>query len=355
MKKFSLILFVLVFFALTVYLAFVAGGLSFSGPSEVVGGVHLAAAPLGYMGYKAAVAKGFSVVLNSLLRLTGGSVLWAIILLGFLVELVLLYPSVTLQLKQKKIHLFHHKLVDRFASGELIPTETKEELYKLCDVNEKIHRRGAALVCLQILLFFLTLWGLSLTARQPGLIEGSWSVLNFSLLARPESALAPVAAGLFFLLHSVIKIYYKEKEDRISRAQIALAVSNALIGSAIVYFFTSVFPLALTLYCVTLAAFAAIRYVVVEQRSGQWMKLAHLDLIRMLREARPHTDRFEYFSRQWHHLPVIRHINFSLLEEALSMSLGLLLALSFFGAYEKPDSQMFQADISFIAIQMQSP
>lgn len=338
MKRFGLIFTTLGLFALSVYLAFQQGSASLATP-PVEGTLHGAAAsPLVYVGFKAQVAKVFVAIMNSLLALTGESVLLSIILLALLVELVLLYPSFRIQLKQKKIHLFHKKLVDRFTKGELSVSRTEDELHKLYDVNEKIHRRGALLVIAQVFLFFFTFWGLNLMVKAPGLLSGSWSILNFSLLNAPATYALPLVAALLYFTHACIRIYFKQKEDYISSAQVTIAALFAVIGAVVVYVFAGIFAAALTIYFITLVTFATIRYIVVEQHARGWGQFAQKELMQMLRDAGPHKSRFEYFSRKWNHIPIVRHINFSLLEEGLSMTLGLLLALSFFGAFQKADN-----------------
>ena len=346
MKRIGLILITLGLFAFSIYLAFLQGSIPFTErPVESVL-APVQASPLVYTGFKAEVTKVFSVVFNSIMQFTGNSVLLGIIVLALLVELILLYPSVRIQIKQKKIHLFHKKLVDRFNRGELSVSETEDELHKLYDVNEKIHHRGAILVATQIIIFFFTFWGLNLMVRVPDLLYGSWNVLNFSLLSVTKGFWIPLFAGLIYFMHAMIKIYYKEKEDYISTAQTTIAFLFAIIGSAIVYLFASIFAVALVIYFVTLVTFATIRYIVVEQDAKEWKKIAQQELIQMLLKAKPHKTRFEYFSRKWSHLPVVRHINFNLLEEALSMTLGLILALSFFGAFQKKtDAQAYQTYI----------
>ena len=129
-----------------------------------------------------------------------------------------------------------------------------------------------------------------------------------------------------------MKIYYKEKEDYISTSQTTVAILFAVIGASLVYWFASIFSVALTVYFVTLITFSTIRYIEVEKHARSWGKLAQKELIELLRTVQPHKNRFQYLSRKWNHIPVVRYINFHLLEEALSMSLGLLLALNFFGA-----------------------
>ena len=197
MKRISLILTTLGLFAFSIYLAFLQGGSPAIESQETLEGTLRAAAfsPVVYTGFKAQVANIFAVIFNSLMQIMGNSVLLSIIALGLLVELLLLYPSVRIQLKQKKIHLFHKKLVDRFNSGELSVSKTEDELYKLYDVNEKMHHRGAVLVVIQIALFFFTFWGLNLMVKAPGLLSGSWNILNFSMLSVTSHYLIPLLAG----------------------------------------------------------------------------------------------------------------------------------------------------------------
>lgn len=348
MKKFSLVITTLALFAFSVYLAFLQGSLPMADQKNYLQNVLAPASSdtVVYTGIKAGVANIFSVVMNGLMGITGGSVLWSIVLMALLVELLLLYPSVRLQLKQKKIHIFHKKVVDRFNRGELSMSETKDELYKIYDVNEQIHGRGALLVIIQIALFFFTFWGMNLMVNAPQLLWGSWNALNVSLLSKTGNFLIPLLASLLYFLHVMVKVYFKENEDYISSIQTIFAVLFGALGATAVYFFAGIFPLALVVYFVTLIAFATIRYGVVEKHVRQWGALAQKELIQMLREAKIHESRFEYFSRKWNHLPVVRYINFNLLEEALSMSLGLLLALSFFGAFQKNENITTHAQLS---------
>lgn len=352
-KKFSLALATIMLFAASLYLAYRQGNLPEVSDSSVNESMlrGVAASPLIYTGFKAQVAKLFAVVLNSLMTFMGKSILLGIVTLAFLVELILLYPSIRIQMKQKKIHLFHKKLIDRFNSGELAVSETEDELYKLYDVNEKIHHRGAWMVMIQVALFFFTFWGLSLMVKAPGLISGSWSILNFSLLSRTQGIFLPVMTALVYFIHAITKIYYKEKEDYISPSQTTMALLFAVVGSVIVYTFAGKFAAVLSIYFVTLVSFATIRYIVVEQHAKKWGAMAQRELIKMLREAEPHKNRFAYFSRVWNHLPIVRHINFNLLEEALSMTLGLMLALSFFGAFqERTDANAYTQQVQLKAI-----
>ena len=279
-------------------------------------------------------------VMNALVGVTGGHVLAALVLLALFVELALLYPSVRLQLKQKKIHLFHKKLVDRFRVGELSYSQTESELGKLYAVNEKIHSRGAVLVILQVLLFLAVLWGLNLLTQSPGLFHGAWTVLNFDLLQKATAPLLPVLVSLLYFLHALTKIVCKEKADYISPTQTMMALLFAVLGSTVIYFFAGTFAGALSVFCAAIFAFSTVRYLIVEGHAQTWGELAQHDLIEMLRHAETSHDRFETFSQAWNHLPMVRYINFHLLEEALSMSLGLMLALNFFGVFSAPDHDL---------------
>ncbi|PIZ72598.1 hypothetical protein COY07_03010, partial [Candidatus Peregrinibacteria bacterium CG_4_10_14_0_2_um_filter_43_11] len=344
MKKLSLIFVTLALFALSLTFAFYAGNIAGAGLDVVDGQLASSAlSPLVYVGFKATLANAFVFVFGALTRVVGGHFFFAIILFSFLVELLLLYPGVRIQLKQKKIHLFHRHLVDRFKYGELTADQTQEELEKLYAVNEKIHSHGALFVAIQVVFFLITFWGLHLMVSVPGLLNGSWSVLNFSLLAPPAHFSLPLTVGLLYFFHALVKIYAKEREDYISPTQTFVALALALLGAVLMYFVTINFALAIGLYLASLIAFSTVRYLVVEQHAKAWGKLAQKELIEMLRAAVPYRDRFEYISHRWNHLPVVRYINFHLLEEALSMTLGLILALNFFGVF-RTDAQEFTAN-----------
>ena len=125
----------------------------------------------------------------------------------------------------------------------------------------------------------------------------------------------------------------KEKEDYISSSQSLVAIFIAVFTSTMVYWFSSSFAVLLTIYLVTLLSFSVIRYILVEQHAKEWGRNAKQQLVNMLQNAEGHRNDFEYFSRVWNHLPIVRHINFHLLEEALSMTIGLMLALNFFGVF----------------------
>ncbi|MBU0727439.1 hypothetical protein KKA95_02020 [Patescibacteria group bacterium] len=330
MKKPSLIFTTLTLFVASLYLAFIQGSLSTATQQNFL--THLVApteiSPVIYTGLQAKVASFFATLINALMTIFSSNILISIVVLALIVELVLLYPSVNIQLKQKKIHLFHKKLVDRFNSGEIKPSKNKHELELLYAVNEKIHARGAVLVVVQLALFLMTLWGLNLLVQAPVLLRGSWNVFSFNMLSQPVNYGVPLIASLAYLFHSLVKIYYKQREDYIGRTQSRIALLLAFVGTALVYWFAGTFAVALSIYFVTLISFATIRYVVVEQNSAKWGKHARKELIEMLQKAKLlHKSKLEYWSRRWNHLPVVRHINFHLLEEALSMSLGLMLAL----------------------------
>ncbi len=343
MKRFGLILATLGLFSFSIYLAYQQGSVQTimhqSAPEAALTSAQVS--PFVYFGFKAEVANLFAAVFNGFMKFLGGSVLLSIIVLALFVELILLYPSTRIQLKQKKIHLFHKKLVDRFSSGELSVSKTEGELHKLYDVNERIHHRGAVLVLSQIALFFFTFWGLNLMVKVPETLMGSWTILDFSLVSSAESILLPLVASLVYFFHAMVKIHYKQREDYISSAQVTMAFIFAILGAAVVFLFAGIFAVALTIYFITLVTFATIRYIIVEQHAKEWGSLAQRELIEMLKAASPHRDRFEYFSRLWNHLPIIRYLNFNLLEEALSMTLGLLLALTFFGAFQKTDATSY--------------
>ncbi len=330
MKKFGLIATTLILFAASLYLAFVQGGKSLLEQKEYLG--HLAApadvSPVLYTGIRAQVVEGFAKIVNGFLWVANGNILLALVLLGLVVELVLLYPAIRIQLKQKKIHLFHKKLVDRFNRGELSVSETQHELHKLYAVNEKIHSRGALLVAAHVAIFFAVLWGLNLLVGAPHLIAGSWSFMNFSLLQIPANFVIPMLAALLYFLHGLIKVWYKEQEDYISPTQSVVSILFAVAGSTVVYFFSSVFSVALTIHFITLITFSTLRFLYAEKNAKNWGKFVQKDLIHDLRHVHLHKNKFQYLSYKWNHLPVVRYINFHLMEEAVSMSLALVLAVN---------------------------
>lgn len=330
MKRLGLISTTIILFAVSLYAAYVQGS-SYAGASVFSGG-HLAAPVMDPVGPTSAFAQGylefFSRLMGNLTSIFGGSLMAAVIALALLVELVTLYSSVSIQLKQKKIHLFHKKLVDRFHKGELAMSKTKRELDVLYSVNERIHGRGALLVAFQLVIFLFVMWGLSMTAQFQTLIEGSFSSFNFALLSRPTDVGLPIVAGLAYLLHSLVKIHLKQREDYISENQTVAAVGLGTFGAVLVFYFASIFPVLLTVYFLTLITFATMRYLIVEENSKEWGKRAQKELIHMLRTSKLHKHKVEHWSRKFNHLPVIRRINFHLLEEALSMSLALVIAFN---------------------------
>lgn len=329
MKRAGLVFSTLILFAISLYAAYVQG--SFYATMEEVSGTHLAPAEGAIQtlsGFGASFAGIFANIINALSSPFGGNVFVAIILLALIVELITLYPSVNIQLKQKKIHLFHKKLVDRFNSGELSYSKSQHELNVLYSVNERIHTRGAWLVVFQLVLFVLVLWGLSLAVKDPSLLTGTFSSFNFALMNKPVEIYLPLLAGLAYMLHSLIKIHLKQKEDYISPKQIAWALSFALVSSALVFYFSTVFPVLISAYFVTLITFSTMRYLIVEENQKAWGKYTQKELIKMLRTSRLHKTKFEKLSRKFNHLPIVRHINLHLLEEAASMSLALFLFMS---------------------------
>jgi len=71
-----------------------------------------------------------------------------------------------------------------------------------------------------------------------------------------------------------------------------------------------------------------LRYIFVEERAREWGKHVQRNLIHMLKTSRLHKNRLEHLSRKFNHLPLVRHLNFHLLEEAVSMSLVAVIALN---------------------------
>ncbi len=263
--------------------------------------------------------------------------------MAILVELVLLYPSVALQLKQKKIHLFHKKLVDRFERGELAMSATKHELARLYAVNEKLHSRGALLVLSQVIVFLGVLAALQNSASE-------------AAMEAPETWGIPVLAALLVFLHSLIKINAKARQDYLKGAQLTLALMFAVLGAAVMYAFASVFGIALTVYVVLQVALATLRYLWVERHALSWSRLAYQELLNDLRHTPVSNNRFQYLSQRWNHLPVVRHLNFHLLEEALSMSLGLMLALNILGLQSPKDQSLtMNVNQAYAATQFQCP
>lgn len=330
MKRIGLISTTIILFAVSLYAAYVQGS-SYAEAGAFAGG-HLAAPvmdPVGPVGnFANAYLDLFSGLMSKLTGVLGGSLMASVIVLALLVELVTLYSAVNLQLKQKKIHLFHKKLVDRFHKGELTMSKTKRELDVLYSVNERIHRRGALLFGFQLVVFLFVMWGLSMTAQFQTLLHGAFSSFNFSLLSRPTDAALPIVAGLAYMLHALVKIQLKQREDYISQKQVYTALGFGIIASALVFYFASIFAVLLTVYFLTQITFATMRYLIVEDNAQAWGKYAQRDLIHMLRTSKLHKNKVEHWSRKFNHLPLVRNLNFHLLEEALSMSLAIVLALN---------------------------
>lgn len=327
MKKISSILVALGLFSLTLILAFRQG--SVAGASGLIV-TQIDSLPLSlalYSGFQVMIVESFISLLNGLIAFFGGSLLIAVMALALLVELILLFPSVSLQLKQKKIHLFHKKLVDRFKSGELSLSKSKNELSVMYAVNEGIHARGALLFLAQLLVFIAVLWSLNVFTLSYA-FSGAQSSLNSALLAKPASFLLPLFAGLASFFHSIVKIYFKQKEDYISLSQSRFAIGIAGVTAMVVYFFSGIFSALLTVYFVTLITFSTVRYLVVEQQANAWGKTARKHLLHMLREAPTHSSFLGGLSAKWNHFAFVRHTNVHLLEEAASMSLLLMLAIS---------------------------
>lgn len=328
MKRTGLIATTVILFALSLYVAYTQGT-STSAVTGLVGG-HLAA-PLDAGSvpfYVASYLTLFSGIVTTLMKFYGGSLVAAVMVLALLVELITLFPAVSIQIKQKKIHMFHKKLVERFASGELTMSSTKHEQDVLYSVNERIHRRGAWLVAFQVLAFVAVYAGLSLMARTPFALQGIFSQFNMALLSHPYSVALPMLAGLGYFLHSLIKIHLKQREDFIDMNQVYVALGFAFIGSALAFTFAFTVPVLLTVYFLTQITFATMRYIIVEENAMKWGKHAQRDLIRMLRTSELHKNKVEYWSRKFNHSPIIRHLNFHLLEEALSMSLAIVILLN---------------------------
>lgn len=350
MKKQALLISAIILFLIGAYTSVLNGTSDLFSNADTT--IELSSSPVIYTGIRASVALFFSNIILFLINVFNQNAFLAIIALGVLTEVILLYPAIRIQLKQKKIHLFHKKLVDRFNSGELSVSRTKAELHKIYDVNEKIHRRGAIYVSAQLIIFLFTFWGLSLVSRAPNLIQSIWNLDNLKLFSVSENIWLPVITALIYFFHSMVKMHYKQKEDYIGQAQIITALLISIISTVVIFFFAQIFSAALSLYFVTLVSFSTARYIIVESHHKKWMPQVKKELLKMLKEAKSHRNRFEYLSRAWNHLPIIRHINFSLLEEALSMTLGLLLALTFFGSFDgsHPTDQSMPFEASILDI-----
>lgn len=330
MKRIGLIFTTIILFAVSLYAAYVQGS-SYAVSGGLAGG-HLAAPVMDPIGPTTQFAQSylefFSRLMGNLTTIFAGSLIAAVIALALLVEFITLYPAVNIQLKQKKIHLFHKKLVDRFHKGELTMSKTKRELDVLYSVNERIHARGALLISFQLVIFLFVMWGLKMVVQYQTLLGGSFSSFNFALLSRPADASLPILAGLAYMLHSLVKISLKQREDYIGEKQVYTALGFGIGASALVFYFASVFPMLLTVYFLTQITFATMRYLIVEEKAASWGKFVQRQLIHMLRTSKLHKNKVEHLSRKFNHMPLVRHLNFHLLEEALSMSLAIVLVLN---------------------------
>lgn len=279
-------------------------------------------------GFQADYLNLFTPLITQLTKLFSGSLIAAVIVLALLAELVTLYPAILLQLKQKKIHLFHKKLVDRFQSGELSMSEGKRELDILYAVNESLHKKGASMVVFQLLIFTSVLAGLYLLSFHPENLSTYFNSANYALMAKPLQAHLPLLVALAYFLYALIKISIKQKEDYISRAQVHIALGFAFLGSIVVFYFAGMFSVLLSIYLLTQITFSAMRFLIVEDHSAQWGKLAQKELLKMLRETPIKKNKLEHVSQKFNHSAPVRHINFHLLEEGISMSLALVIALT---------------------------
>lgn len=335
MKRKGLIFSTVFLFALSLCLAYLQAN-SLSGSSLSLAGKAnlLPAVQAGYSelsGMALSFAKGFAYFLNALSSVFSGSMLAALIVLGLVVEMATLYPAVNIQLKQKKIHLFHKKLIDRFHSGELSMGKAKRELDVLYSVNERIHARGAVLVSFQVIAFVAVFAGLYMLSLEPALLSGSFSAFSHALLAQPFSAVIPALVGMAYMLHSLIKISLKQKEDYISQRQVLVALGIALVLSIAIFSLAGSAPVLVSVYFLTQITFATMRYLIVDENAKAWGKLAQRDLIKLLRTSAVHKNKIQHASRKFNHFAFARHFNFHLLEEALSMSLVLVMTISVIG------------------------
>ncbi len=330
MKRIGLILSTVLLLAVTLYVAYQQGA-GYSDASTVMG-LNLISpfedGSIGLIGFQSALFGSFSAIINSLTAVFGGSLVTAIIVLALIIEFITLYPAVNIQLMQKKIHMFHKKLVDRFHSGELSMSKTKRELDVLYSVNERIHSRGAWLISFQLVIFVLVLMGLQLLALQPSVLAGSFNSFNFSLLTTPVNSAIPVLTGLSYLLYALIRIHIKQSEDYISMKQVSIALAFAVLASTVVFVFSSQFAVLLSVYFLTQITFASTRYLIVEGNSREWGKFAQRDLIKQLRTSRIHKSKLEHVSRKFNHSFIVRNLNLHLLGEAMSMSLAIVIALN---------------------------
>ena len=329
MKRTGLMLTTFFIFILSLYVAYQQGyaGQIFSDASAL--SLSLTGSEVSFSYFQEAFLSLFSSILSTLNFAFAGNILVSVLALALIVELVTLYPAVALQLKQKKIHLFHKKLVDRFKSGEFNMSKTKRELNLLYAVNEKMHRRGALLVAFQGAAFIFVLAGLYLFSKNPTYLTGSFNALTFSLMAKPAGMILPLMTALTYVFYALIKIHIKQKEDYVSQTQVKIALGFTVLASISIFFLSGMFSTLLSVYLIAQFTFATLRFLMVEEKSKAWSKLAQRELIKMLQTAEIHKNKWEHASRKFNHLAPVRHLNLHLLEEGLSMSLALLVALTF--------------------------
>lgn len=269
----------------------------------------------------------FADFFYGILAFTNQNLFWGVLILALLVELVLLYPSAAIELKQKKIHLFHKKLVDQFRSGKLSLSKSKQELDVLYAVNEKLHRRGALLFTIQLVVF---LWALLNLVRLTFHLPENWAALSqfdVMLLNFPQSFLIPIVVALGYFFHAIIKIYFKQKEDYIDPWQSRLSFFMSIVISALVFAFASIMPTVLSVYLLTLFTFSTLRYLWVQHHAKGWKKVAHRELVHMLIHTPAHKKGFSKWRVKLNHSAFMRHFNLHMLTEAASMSLVLGLVV----------------------------
>ncbi len=335
MKRKGLITSTALLFALSLCLAYLqanslgATSLGLTSESNLLSGLQAGFTELS--GFKLAFTNLFATVLNGLTSVFAGSLMAALIALALVVELATLYPAVNIQLKQKKIHLFHKKLIDRFHSGELSMGKAKRELDVLYSVNERIHARGAALVVFQAAIFIAVFSGLYMLSLHPTLLTGSFDAFSHALLAKPFSPVFPVLVAGAYMLHALVKIHLKQTEDYISQRQVFVALAIGILLSVAIFSLAGSFPVLVSVYFLTQITFATMRYLIVDENAKAWGKLAQRDLIKLLRSSAVHKTKVQHLSRKFNHFGFVRHFNFHLLEEALSMSLVLVMTISVIG------------------------
>ncbi len=288
----------------------------------VGGGSPMAFAPVAEAAAYSPAIEFFASLFGTLTGLLGG-LFWAVIVLALLVELILLYPSVSLQIKQKKIHLFHKKIVDRFGSGELSLSQAKSELPILYAANRVLHRRAALLFAVQLAVFLWVLLGL----RHLSMNSAAGSLFESALLSAPSDPLLPLSLALAYFFHSLIKIRFRQQQDYLSPWQSRLALFIAFAVAMVAYSFSSAMPVLLSVYAIHLVSFATFRYLWVERHAEAWGKTAQKQLIHLLKTVDLRSGRRQAFADRLRHSPFVRHFNLHLLEEAASMSLAIALML----------------------------